>query len=88
MVPASRYHLFECTLQMASAPEKFAPAVDLPHYCRQVAERAKQASINLAQVSGATKIAWLCRSAELLRESVAELQKANQKDLKDAPDYG
>ena len=73
---------------MASAPEKAAPAIDLPHYCRQVAERAKQASIDLAQVSGATKMAWLCRSAELLREHDAELQKANEQDLKAAPGYG
>ena len=61
---------------------------DLAQYCKQVAERAKAASTLLAQVSGATKIAWLQRSAQLLRESVDTIQVANADDLAAAPGYG
>ena len=61
---------------------------DLATYCRDVAQRAKRASATLATVPGGAKIAWLRRSAELLRENAASLAQANQKDLDNAPDYG
>lgn len=61
---------------------------DLPAYCQQVAERAKAASRQLVSTSGETKIAWLRRAAELLRESGDALQAANALDLEAAPDYG
>ena len=63
-------------------------AVDLADYCRAVAERARAAATLLAGVSGATKIAWLGRSAQLLRESVDSLHAANAQDLKAGPGYG
>ncbi|QDT70781.1 Gamma-glutamyl phosphate reductase [Planctomycetes bacterium MalM25] len=61
---------------------------DIPAYCREVAERAKRASALLATVPGDVKIAWLRRSAELLRTESAPLAEANAKDLSAAPDYG
>ena len=61
---------------------------DLSVYCREVAERAKRASAQLASVSGEVKTAWLRRSAELLRSSGTELAQANQQDLDAAPQYG
>ena len=73
---------------MATAAEKTAPSLDLGQYCRQVARRAKLASARLAQVSGGTKIAWLRRSAELLREKSDDVLAANERDLKAAPGYG
>ncbi|MEO0530934.1 MAG: glutamate-5-semialdehyde dehydrogenase [Planctomycetota bacterium] len=60
----------------------------LAAYCRDVAERAKAASAEVATVSGGTKIAWLRRSAQLLRENTAALGEANEKDLAAAPGYG
>lgn len=69
----------------APAPET---DLDLPRYCADVAERAKRASAELATVSGGAKIAWLRRSAELLRTSEAKLVAANAEDLAAAPDYG
>lgn len=66
-----------------------APAVkDLTAYCRDVAQRAKRASAVLATVLSAVKIAWLLRSAELLRDSSAKIGEANQLDLDAAPGYG
>ena len=66
-----------------------APAVkDLTAYCREVARRAKRASAALATVLGEVKIAWLLRSAELLRASSEQLAEANQLDLDAAPGYG
>ncbi len=61
---------------------------DLAAYCQEVAERAKRASAELAIVTGAAKIAWLRRSAELLRTNTAALAEANEKDLAAAPGYG
>jgi glutamate-5-semialdehyde dehydrogenase len=62
--------------------------VDLAHRCAAVAQRARSASRQLASVSGGVKIAWLRRSAELLRSSGKGLQAANQRDLEAAPGYG
>ncbi|TWT47323.1 glutamate-5-semialdehyde dehydrogenase [Botrimarina hoheduenensis] len=73
---------------MRAALPKAPADADLAAYCRRVAERAKKASAELATVSGAVKIAWLRRTAELLRTSGAELAEANEKDLAAAPDYG
>jgi glutamate-5-semialdehyde dehydrogenase len=64
------------------------PQLDLASYCTQVAQRAKRASAELATVSGEVKIAWLRRSAQLLRGNEARLADANAQDLAAAPDYG
>lgn len=71
-----------------AAPAESPSDTDLAAYCREVAERAKRASAELATVSGDVKIAWLRRSAELLRTSAAALTEANEKDLAAAPGYG
>ncbi len=73
---------------MSTIVEKSMSATDLSRYCRQVACRAKRAATTLALVDGATKIAWLRRSADLLRENLDAVQKANALDLEAAPDYG
>ena len=73
---------------MATAETQVIKPTDLAKYCQQVAERAKAASTLLAQVSGETKIAWLQRSAKLLRENVEAIQTANADDLAAAPGYG
>ncbi len=73
---------------MATVTQKSASIDDLSRYCTEVAQRASKAATQLALVSGATKIAWLCRSAELLQANVDSLQSTNEKDLKAAPDYG
>ncbi len=61
---------------------------DIPAYCHEVAQRAKRASALLATVPGDVKIAWLRRSAELLRTETSALAEANERDLAAAPDYG
>lgn len=73
---------------MATATTKSTEPTDLVDYCQHVAARAKAASTLLAQVPGEKKIAWLQRSAELLRENEAAIQTANANDLEAAPDYG
>ena len=62
--------------------------IDLSTYCCQLARRAKAASTQLATVRGETKIAWLRRSAELLRENRRKIEAANMRDLEAAPSYG
>ncbi len=62
--------------------------VDLSSYCTEVAQKAKAASTALARVSGEIKIAWLRRSAELLRDNLDTIQSANARDLDAAPQYG
>jgi len=76
------------TQNMATAATSTSEPVQLGEYCQQVASRAKAASTLLAQISGETKIAWLHRSAQLLRESVDAIQTANANDLEAAPSYG
>ncbi len=73
---------------MTTVTTTAAEPTDLTAYCQQVAERAKAASTLLAQVPGELKIAWLRRSAQLLRENVAAIEVANAIDLEAAPDYG
>ncbi len=61
---------------------------DLDQYCLDVATRAKAATLQLAQASGAVKNRWLRNSARRLRENQPLLETANQKDLAAAPDFG
>jgi glutamate-5-semialdehyde dehydrogenase len=73
---------------MATAAEIPTITTDLAAYCTDVARRAKVASARLAQLKGETKIAWLKRSAELLRDNAEAIQEANERDLAAAPGYG
>ena len=73
---------------MSATADKTTTPAELAQYCTRVAERASKASTQLATVSGATKIAWLCRSAELLRASLTDLEAANRMDLEAGPGYG
>lgn len=57
-------------------------------YALNLATRAQAASRLLATVSGATKDAWLRRSAELLRLRTDELIAQNELDLARAPEFG
>ncbi|MCH8045385.1 MAG: glutamate-5-semialdehyde dehydrogenase [Planctomycetes bacterium] len=65
-----------------------AEITDLGEYCRDVAERAKRASEELAQAGGAQKNAWLRQSAEMLRGRTDALLVANEKDIEAAPSFG
>ena len=58
-----------------------ALSLDLRKYCREMAERARRASVELARATGAVKNAWLKRSAELLRSQQKLLAEANAADL-------
>jgi glutamate-5-semialdehyde dehydrogenase len=61
---------------------------DLAGYCLSAARRAKAASAELAQASGAAKNAWLRASAARIREHAADLREANAVDLAAAPGFG
>ncbi len=61
---------------------------DLATYCRQVAERARDASRQLATMPGGVKNAWLIKSARALRDQRARILEANAQDIAAAPDYG
>ena len=73
---------------MATAAEASTEPIDLGAYCSQVARRAQAASIELAQLRGDRKIAWLRRAAQSLRANVERLQNANSQDLEAAPSFG
>lgn len=77
-----------CDVLIPKVVMAVAENTPLRTYCLDVARRAKQASTQLAQVSGATKNTWLKRSATLLRERLEQLAAANAKDLEAAPGYG
>ncbi len=61
---------------------------DLWTYCHDLARQAREASAELASVSGATKNAWLLRAAAELRRRTPELVAANGQDLAAAPGFG
>ncbi len=61
---------------------------NLAHYAADVANRAREASRELALATGNQKTAWLRRSAEQIRARSSQLIEANLKDLEQAPDYG
>jgi glutamate-5-semialdehyde dehydrogenase len=65
-----------------------AVSFDLAEYCRAVARRAKAASADLAQASGAAKNSWLRASAAQLRERGSEILAGNAKDIALAPQFG
>lgn len=65
-----------------------AETSDLKTYCRRLAERAQQASRELAVVTGAQKNAWLALCARRLRDRTDELLAANSEDIAAAPDFG
>ncbi len=65
-----------------------AETFDLRKYCRETAQRAREASAELASLSGGTKIKFLRRAAELLRANHESLAEANAKDIAAAPGYG
>lgn len=65
-----------------------ATATSLSAYCRETAVRAKRAAMELAQLSGERKNAWLKNSAKALRVRTKELLAANEKDVAAAPGYG
>ena len=72
------------------APETPAhlPPTELANHCRSIASRARQASIELASVTGAEKSACLRAAAAQIRADAAEILAANQLDLAAAPGYG
>jgi glutamate-5-semialdehyde dehydrogenase len=78
------------TVSKTSAPTA-SPAsvgVALGDYCQDVARRAKTASAAMATLPAGVKIAWLERSAALLREQSAVIERANAADLAAAPGFG
>jgi glutamate-5-semialdehyde dehydrogenase len=72
----------------ASQSTKPANAAELAVYCQDVGQRARAASALMATLPAAVKIAWLERSAELLCEQAAVIERANAEDLAAAPGYG
>src|SRR6056297_2829821 len=65
-----------------------AAEIDLAVYCRQTAEKAKEASFELAGLDTAVKNRWLLESADRLESSATQIIAANADDLTAAPGYG
>ena len=65
-----------------------AEQTDLRTYCLDVARRARAASAELVRAKGAQKIAWLKRSAALLRSKAKDIVTANEQDLAAASSFG
>ena len=64
------------------------PSGDHAAYVDAMTGRARAAAAELAVATGAKKIAWLTRSAELIRSRSAELIAANEQDIAKAAEYG
>jgi glutamate-5-semialdehyde dehydrogenase len=61
---------------------------DVHEYCSELARRARRAAGDMAGVTGAQKIRWLGRCAQLLSERSAALAEANRQDIAAAPGFG
>jgi glutamate-5-semialdehyde dehydrogenase len=73
---------------MATVTSPQIEAADLAAYCEDVARRAKAAASRMATTPAAVKVAWLGRSADLLRSQVKSIERANALDLAVAPGFG
>ncbi|MFO0878049.1 MAG: glutamate-5-semialdehyde dehydrogenase [Gemmataceae bacterium] len=65
-----------------------ASGSDLAHECREIARRARAASLQLATLTSAQKDRWLQRVAEALVGRQEELLAANARDVDAARGYG
>ncbi|MGO9464060.1 MAG: glutamate-5-semialdehyde dehydrogenase [Isosphaeraceae bacterium] len=63
-------------------------AVDLASLCRELGERARAASRQLAIARGSAKNDWLTRSARALLERQDEILAASARDVAAAPEHG
>jgi glutamate-5-semialdehyde dehydrogenase len=73
----------------ASAASPIAsPKTPLATHCRGIAERARQAAIDLAGISGATKAAALRSAAARIRADSPAILEANANDIAAAPSFG
>ncbi len=62
--------------------------MNLQHYTRDTATKARDASRRLVTVTGQQKTDWLQQCASALRSRTAEIVTANAKDIEQAPGYG
>jgi glutamate-5-semialdehyde dehydrogenase len=62
--------------------------MNLPEYCRQVADQARDASRRLVTATGRQKNDWLHAAARRLIAEQSFLLKENERDLAAAPGYG
>ena len=65
-----------------------ADRTSLSEYCLHLAQRAQAAAVELGQLTGEQKQAWLRCAAERLRQGAAELAEANALDLAQAEHFG
>jgi glutamate-5-semialdehyde dehydrogenase len=65
-----------------------ADGTDLKAYCLRVARRARDAAVQLAQVSGGAKNDWLRDSAKSLRDRTELVLAANRQDVEAAVEQG
>ncbi len=72
---------------MTNAEQLDSSTSALEAYTLQVAQQAKQASREMACLSGGVKIAWLRAAAAKLRASISTLTQANELDLAAATEY-
>jgi glutamate-5-semialdehyde dehydrogenase len=63
-------------------------SANLEQYSLELAQKAKQASFALSNLSGQQKIEWLKATADLLQKKSAYLISENAKDVAKAPEYG
>jgi glutamate-5-semialdehyde dehydrogenase len=61
---------------------------DLAEYTHTLAKQAQVASRELAAATGNAKNEWLSRAAELIRARRSDLIAANDKDVRQAPEFG
>ncbi|MDR0520932.1 MAG: glutamate-5-semialdehyde dehydrogenase [Planctomycetaceae bacterium] len=62
--------------------------MNISEYCLDIADKAKQASLRMMNISGSQKNDFLARSAALIREKTGLLLAENQRDIDAAPSFG
>lgn len=62
--------------------------LEFQQYTQKLAQQARDASRKLVSANGNQKNDWLGRMLELIQQRTSDLLLANEKDLKQAPEYG
>jgi glutamate-5-semialdehyde dehydrogenase len=73
---------------MPTAPSAARVTESIAAHCREIAERARKASIDLAGIPGPLKAAALRAAAARIRADAAAILDANAKDVAAAPSFG
>lgn len=83
-----RSHEFGCGILLSLFAASKLVTDNLQQYAREMAVRAREAALVLAESAGEARNGWLGSVAELLEAERGALAEANRRDIERAPEHG